>query len=282
MTKMQPDSIIKIGNSVLQHGPANDRVYLMKLDESDVIKVMDRVEEVAKEKGYSKVFVKVPDSAVPYFEKKGFISEAVVPLMVGGETPGCFMSRYHDPDRAVIKEQKLLDEVRQVANSKAAEVGSEPDTSAVEKLGPEHIRQLAGLYEKVFESYPFPITDPEFILESMNSDVIFYGIFSGGKLAAAASAEMDNSWKCVEMTDFATLPELRGQGAAGKLLARMEEDMVQKGILTAFTIARAGSHGMNAVFARAGYCLAGTLPNNTQIGGRLESMNVWYKTISTR
>jgi hypothetical protein len=34
---------------------------------------------------------------------------------------------------------------------------------------------------------------------------------------------------------------------------------------------------MNVTFARCGYRFAGTLINNTQISGRIESMNVWYK-----
>jgi hypothetical protein len=36
---------------------------------------------------------------------------------------------------------------------------------------------------------------------------------------------------------------------------------------------------MNITFARAGYRYAGTLVNNTQICGQLESMNVWYKPL---
>lgn len=278
--KMPHDSIITVGDSVLQHGPANDRVYLMKLNEQDVIHVMDTIDDLVEKNNYSKVFAKIPETAGEFFESRGFHTEASVPLLANGENAGLFMGRYHNTDRKIIKEQKLLDEVLKVAESKATEVGTSPDTSTVKKLGPEHRFQLSELYGKVFKSYPFPITDPEFILDEMNSEVFFYGIFSGDRLVAASSAEMDSFWKCVEMTDFATLPETRGKGAAGILLAKMNMEMSKKGILSAFTIARAGSYGMNTVFARDGYSLAGTLPNNTQIGGRLESMNVWYKKIT--
>jgi len=34
---------------------------------------------------------------------------------------------------------------------------------------------------------------------------------------------------------------------------------------------------MNITFSRMGYRYSGTLLNNTNISGRLESMNVWYK-----
>ena len=79
------------------------------------------------------------------------------------------------------------------------------------------------------------------------------------------------------MTDFATLPEYRGRHLATALLRRMEQQVKQRGIQTAYTIARAVSYGMNITFAKTGYAFAGTLANNTNICGNLESMNVWYK-----
>ncbi|MEZ4485255.1 MAG: hypothetical protein R2864_11955 [Syntrophotaleaceae bacterium] len=36
---------------------------------------------------------------------------------------------------------------------------------------------------------------------------------------------------------------------------------------------------MNITFAKHGYSYGGTLTNNTQISGDLESMVVWYKRI---
>jgi hypothetical protein len=37
---------------------------------------------------------------------------------------------------------------------------------------------------------------------------------------------------------------------------------------------------MNITFAKNGYEYAGTLKNNTNISGNIESMNVWYKHLS--
>ena len=51
----------------------------------------------------------------------------------------------------------------------------------------------------------------------------------------------------------------------------------RKGFSTTYTIARSLSLGMNLTFAKGGYSFAGTLVNNTQISGQIESMNVWYK-----
>jgi len=98
-------------------------------------------------------------------------------------------------------------------------------------------------------------------------------------LVAAASAEMDEDSGNVEMTDFATLPSHRGRSMAQHLLAEMESALSGSSIQTAYTIARALSAGMNITFSKAGYRFGGTLINNTQISGRIEPMNVWYKAL---
>jgi hypothetical protein len=36
---------------------------------------------------------------------------------------------------------------------------------------------------------------------------------------------------------------------------------------------------MNSTFASAGYLFGGMLPNNTNISGSMESMNIWYKKL---
>jgi hypothetical protein len=57
----------------------------------------------------------------------------------------------------------------------------------------------------------------------------------------------------------------------------MQKAMTERGITTWYTIARALSAGMNITFAKAGYRYAGTLVNNTDISGTIESMNVWWR-----
>lgn len=277
---MQPDRIVHMGNSLVQHGPANDRVYLMKLDERDMPEIISEMERTARENGYSKLFAKVPATGVAWFAARGFVNEARVPHMHQGRNAGCFMSKYLDSERRKPADPDLLHDVLEVADSKAGSLGSQPDCSGVIPLGPDNAEEMGKLYGSVFKTYPFPIHEPEFICDSMASGTVFYGIREQGRLTAVASAEIDSTWKCAEMTDFATSPESRGNGAAGKILTCLEQDMLDRGIMTAYTIARAGSHGMNIVFSRAGYNFAGTLVNNTQIGGTLESMNVWYKPLN--
>lgn len=88
---------------------------------------------------------------------------------------------------------------------------------------------------------------------------------------------MDIEASNIEMTDFATLPEYRGNGLALYLLQKMEHEMRKRNMRIAYTIARAVSCGINIIFAKRRYKYSGTLLNNTNISGNFESMNVWYK-----
>ncbi len=280
---MRPDSLIRMTGALLQHGPASDRVYLMKLASPDVPRIIRFMEQLASANGYSKLFAKVPGQAEGWFRAQGFKVEARVPGMFNGSQDGCFMAKYPKRERSVISRPSLVQKVLSTARERSEGGGrSLPEGWKVEAMRPEDAGAMADLYRLVFETYPFPIHDPDYLRSTMDSHVRYFGIRDdAGRLTALASAEMDCSAGNVEMTDFATLAECRGKGLASILLAHMEKEMAKAGIDTAYTIARAHATGMNIVFARQGYDFAGTLPNNTQIKGDLESMNVWYKPLKT-
>ena len=130
----------------------------------------------------------------------------------------------------------------------------------------------------MFASYPFPIHDPDYLIETMRSHVCYFVAEKDGKIAAASSGEMDQENRNAEMTDFATLPDHLGNGLAVHLLKFMEPEMRKRNIATLYTIARAISPGMNITFAKCGYTFGGTLINNTQISGSIESMNLWHRS----
>lgn len=276
------DAILKIGDSLVQHGPANDRVYLMKPAEKDLPGIAHVMDYLARDKGYSKIFARIPAWAEGYFSAMGFVSEACVPGMYKGEAPGHFMSKYLEAGRTEIKTAGRIAEVLETAVREAASGVAEADAGEIVRLFPKNAEELAGLYARVFDTYPFPVDDPDYIRNAMASGVTFLGIYSEAMLVAAASAEKDMDWRCAEMTDFATLPEFWGRGVASKLLINLEKNVIDANIATAYTIARAESFGMNIVFARNGYSYAGTLRNNTQIAGKLESMNVWFKPLKAQ
>ncbi|MBC16689.1 GCN5-related N-acetyltransferase [Pseudodesulfovibrio profundus] len=279
---MQPDQVKKIDNSIVQHGPANDRVYLMKLSHDDLPDIVGKVYDLGRQHGYTKLFAKVSADAAPHFTKYGFVDEARVPNMYKGESAGLFMCKYLDQDRSVPGNITRISEVLNCAEGQDTVPAPSGSEVRIERLRLGDVEALAALYDTVFETYPFPMHDPNFVRECMEDETVFFGIYSEDKLVAAASAEMDTDWQCAEMTDFATLPEYRGNGAATHLLYHMEDALADLDIHTLYTIARAESFGMNIVFSRCGYTFGGTLHNNTQIAGKLESMNVWHKQIGTR
>jgi putative beta-lysine N-acetyltransferase len=287
---MQPDDLTRMGGSLVQHGPLNGRAYLMHLDPRDCPRIISRLERLAEDNGYTKIFAKVPDSAQEDFKAAEYRVEAVVPGFFNGNEDGLFMGRYLADWRKTPADAETLEDVLDTARSKAAPgprtVSSRPNLPTgweLRRLGRRHTSDMAALYAEVFRSYPFPIHDPAYLRETMESHVRYYGAFTAGRLVALCSAELDTSGGSAEMTDFATVPEFRGLGLARHLLQAMEQDLRSNndalGLSTLFTIARAASYGMNITFARAGYAYAGTLPNNTNIAGGLESMNVWHRPL---
>ena len=275
------DKIITIDQATVQHGPANDRVYLMKLGAGDPDGTARRIEELAQDKGYSKIIAKVPDQARSAFAAAAYRPEAFVPRFYRGEEGVHFMAKYLEDRRRSPEDPEALAEVLAVAR------GREPDSepAALDDRYQWRITEagdaeaMAELYRRVFATYPFPIHDPAYLRQTMDDNIVYFGIWDGDELVALASAEMDEASGNVEMTDFATRPERRGGGFATFLLARMEEEMARREVPTAYTIARAVSFGMNITFARCDYRFGGTLTNNTNISGSMESMNVWYKPL---
>ena len=273
------DHILNISNSVIQHGPFNDRVYLMKLAPGDYKEVPVQVERLADNNGYSKIFSKVPSSARDVLEELGHVEEAHVPGMYNGKEGACFMAKFLTKERKTEQKPDEIEAVLDTALSKlgrSKEVGLLDDEECIVCTA-DDIEEMAKLYTQVFPSYPFPIHDPVYLLKTMHENVIYFGIKKEGKFVSIASCEMDVKSSNVEMTDFATLPEFRGRGYSYYLLGEMETKMREIDIMTAYTIARARSYGMNTVFSRNSYVYAGTLVNNTNISGGIESMNIWYK-----
>ena len=275
-----PDQVAILGSSTIQHGYNSDRVYLMELEDTDMPGLLDRVNALAVQKEYGKIFAKVPERWATIFGDDGFRTEALVPGFFRGQEEGHFMGKYLDPDRVDDSRQEEIDQILALSHN----ASTRPHKAAASeytfrRCTREDCRVMAAGYDAIFPSYPFPINDPTFLASTMADNVIYFGAWHGKELAALASAEQYRQAGHVEMTDFLTVLEHRGQGLAGHLLELMGQELGNQGLTVAYTIARALSAGMNITFAKAGYCHAGTLINNTQICGGIESMQVWYKQL---
>lgn len=307
------DEICLLLNSLIQHGPNNKRVYLMKLNSSDYPAIIDEIEKIVYENNYSKSFVKVSESYASGFLSNGYVCEGIIPGMFGGEEDGYFLSKFYDEKRSVAEQGIINDKIlerrkgkqssfpdnnksgaktsdqnksdgnnsdEKISNGiKQNKAGILPDGFVIREAGFSDSEALAKLFKKTFESYPFPVDDPSYIKKTMDEEIIYFGIWKDDTLVSAASSETDSASKSVEMTDFATSEEFGGRGFAGIILDFMEEEMKNRGFITSYTIARAAFLPVNLLFYNRGYRFCGTLIKNTNICGSFESMNLWYKRL---
>ena len=278
------DTIEKLDQSTIQHGKSNDRIYLMKLAKDDYPAILDKIEKLANKMQYSKIFAKIPKWAVSGFVEAGFTKEAHIPQFYNGEVDALFYGKFLSPKRAQLDAQQLsiIKNNIKLAREKQGKNAAKKlaDSFDLRELGASDTTQLADLYRTVFASYPFPIFEEAYLKKTMAENIVYFGVFKGKRLIAASSAEMDVKSQNVEMTDFATHPDFTGNNLSVFLLQKMEEAMQQRGMKTLYTIARSLSPGMNITFAKLDYKFSGTLVNNTNIFGTIESMNVWYKRVA--
>ncbi len=264
------------------YSPLNQRIQVLEYFAEDPKNMIAVLKDTAREAGFGKVFLKAPLHELASFEDAGMCNEAMITGYFAGQD-AAVMSTFIDDERRqrpyAAEEESILTKIRTRPASSAAPdlpVGYEM------KLGKlSDAVEVAELYQTVFASYPFPITDPAYITSTMESQV-FYRIVrdASGALVAAASAETNPELNNAEMTDFATLPSQRGLGLALHLLAALEHDMEERSITNLYTVARARSAGMNRVFYNHSYEWTGTLVNNCHISGQFEDMHVWCKRLA--
>jgi putative beta-lysine N-acetyltransferase len=273
------DIIENIKGSVIQHGPYNNRIYLMRLNTDETHGLIAALDNMALKNGYGKISAKIPAPSWNAFKSADYVKEAVVPGFFTGKTDGFFIAKYFSAGRQKAQNvEKLLRLVKQAGDG-SANILHRTGKAARDVIAcrPSDAAEMSAIYQQVFKSYPFPIQKQTYLKRMMKEGVLYFCIRIEGKIAAISAAEIDLVNKNVEMTDFATFPKMRGMGLAGMLLSHMDNKTRRLGIKTAYTIARATSHGMNSVFKNSGYTYAGLLKNNSQICGSIQSMTVWYK-----
>jgi len=278
-----PDHIEKIGRSIIQHGPYSQRVYLMKLHVPDAGSIRPAMEQLAHENKYGKILAKIPLGCEAEYRQNGYTREAVIPEYFKNGEDAVFMAMYFSADRRKVTDGAEIEEVLSLAlkRKQPVEKSKGDGTITTRICGQTDIEEMSRVYLKVFETYPFPIFDTDFLSEAMlNNQARYFCVQRNGRIVALAASEIDWGNRAVEMTDFATLPEYRGQGLAVYLLKEMENSMAKEEMRTAFSIARALSPAMSIVFASNNYDFGGTLYNNTNISGRIQSMNIWYKRLN--
>jgi len=272
------DETETIGNSLVRHGPGDELAYLMKLHPADAPEIIRNLEQLAFARGYSKVSAKVPAREARQFVAAGYHLEATIPCYFQQKDSACFMSKFLSEERKKERQPLLVREVLVAADAQQR-AGMEPLPTgfALREAAKAEAGQMALFYRELFTTKKLALHDPDYFTREMQRNSIFLGVWKEQRLVALCGALVDHGAFSAEMAGLAVLPECKGDGLELHLLQQVEKRVLASGIGSAYALVRACSLGDNVTFARNGYRFGGTLTNNSNIHGRLESANVWYK-----
>lgn len=258
---------------------ANER---LRVDDfrGSALSVADRVRELAKEHSCSKVFIKTRWEDVGALLSRGYMIEGVFKGYFNGSDAYSLALYFTDERRSSeywMEEDEIVHQVGQMDS--ASKIPALPDGYSIRLAEKMDAKKLAVLYRTVFPIYPTPMDQPDYVQKMMEEGTVFQVIECGGQIVAAASAEINSAYNNAEMTDCATLPEHRKHGLMKILIHALEEELISRHIYCHYSLARALSFGMNAVFHQLGYEYTGRLTKNCNIFDKLEDMNLWVKPI---
>jgi putative beta-lysine N-acetyltransferase len=262
---------------VMSVDPYNSRIKLTRYHGNPLF-AASVVLSAAKSFGFGKAIAFVPEKDRKAFNKL-FLEEGRIPGYFAGKDAFCMVA-YTDSERGMPLDMVNADEILAVAKHKKAsnrKVSPFPLRLATAK----DCEALAELYDTVFQqSYPTPVSDPEFLEQAIHSNSVFVLMEDGSKLCGAASLEVDKGYGSAEVTDCAVLPGYRGQGILATLVDRLEKEAKHLELTCLYSLSRALQPGINMVLSAAGYRWYGRLVNNCRICGGFEDMNIWQKFIS--
>lgn len=282
MTKNSYDTIEKIEGAVVQHGETHNRVYLVQSETDNWNALIPKMENLARKNRYDKIVGKVPEDAMEVFTSKGYRVEAEIPGLFNGKKTGYFLADYLNGERGSCndKELKTIASVKTIAHAANGDPEDShfdlPSNLSVRKMDKNDLFAMVRLHEQAFKSYPFPIHKADYLLQLTQQNHEFYGLFENDSLLVSAILKIHQLESSVEIVDFATHPNYRGQNLSYYLVQEIKAAMEPRSLKTIYSLVRATSYGLNITFSKHGFSYGGTLVNNTLIRDNLESMNVWY------
>ncbi|TCT16159.1 beta-lysine acetyltransferase [Natranaerovirga pectinivora] len=267
------------GYGVIKVDTFNQRIKIVAF-EGDIAFLLEKIEIIAKKVNAGKIFYIGGEADIKVFKKNNFIMEAKVYSFLKGE-PGYFLSKFLKQERKmslyVPEEEEVLIRSRDYIKDNYEYIIY--DKYEIRDACEEDAEQLARLYKSVFETYPSPMNNGEYIKYAMKNHVYFKVITYNNRIISSASADMDPENYNAEMTDCATEVEHRGQGLMGRLILELEKEMRRKNYNVFYSTARSISAGMNIIFAKHNYEYGGKLVNHCHICGGFENMNIWVKVL---
>ncbi|MCA0972423.1 putative beta-lysine N-acetyltransferase [Halobacillus litoralis] len=238
---------------------------------------MNELEEIAADKNCDKVIAYVRAGDEQTLEDLSFHMEAEIKGFFQGEDAKVY-AKFLDAERNQPDPDNVITQVREM-NITSPSSKPLPEGYQMVWGTKAHAEDMAAFYSTIFDTYPTPIDDPEYIVQMMDDDVYFSLIYFGDELVSACSADVFTDFNAAEFTDCATSPDHRGKGLLSRQYPMLERKMNELGVQTMFTYTRAISMGMNIVAAQHGFSFGGCLVQNSMIGTGIEDMNMWYKQL---
>lgn len=243
--------------------------------------IIHLAEDLMKEKKREKLIFKVRNENFNHFLMHSYICEAKIDHYFLG-SDAYFFTKYLESERMNnphwITEDRMVKSIQRMTVS--SETANPPKEYLLKKVDESDAEKLVSLYRTVFEIYPTPLHNPEYIKKTLKEGTIYYCFYCNGLIVSAASAEINREYRNAELTDCATLPDHRKHGLMKIILKKLEKELFEQGIYCSYSIARALSFGMNACLHQLGYGYRGRLKNNVFIYDKLENMNVWVKDLA--
>lgn len=262
--------------------PANHR---LRIDDyqGNIKEAIARAQVIAQEYGFTKVILKARQEDISALMAHGFMLEGIFKRYYNGNAAYC-MALYFTNERRTsddwMKEDGILQEI--IGMPRCIEKRQIPEKYSMRFAVLEDAHELANLYDTIFKTYPTPMNDVNYIKKVIEEGTIFSVIQYDGTIVSAASAEVNLIYHNAELTDCATISEHRQHGFMKVLIAALEQELIKRNIYCAYSIARALSMGMNAVFHQLGYEYGGRLTKNCNIWNKYEDMNIWVKDLSSK
>ncbi len=259
----------------------NQRIRILSYEAPDHQALVLAVRYLAEANGFDKIIAFATRDDWQEFLRFGYVLEAVIAHYHRGED-AYVVSKFRSQERlssGVLMEEILLIERILAAPEPPADPSPLPADVELRLARSSDLAELVELYAEIFETYPSPLLHASYLEAILQKDSLFAVCTVKGRIVAAASAELHPGDLAAELTDCATRPEARGRGLMSQLLRRLERELTTRGYICAYTMARARSYGMNAVFHGLGYTFMGRLVNNCDIYGAYEDMNIWVRRL---
>lgn len=260
----------------------NDRIRVIKYRGEDITGLTRRLDYLAEKNSFGKVFLKARSDEREKFLPHGYVLEGIFKHYFNGEHAYCLSKFYSQERRLSYRFEEATAIMEDVSRIEPDSIADYPvaEGFALREATSEDIPALCKLYKSVFKTYPIPLNDPTYLELLLASDYYFIvATDKDGRIVSCASADMSTEYGNAEITDCASLPEMRGKGLMAAIINALELEMKKRDISCLYSLARALSPGMNTVFRKHGYTFTGRLVNNCNIFGKFEDMNLWVKKV---